>query len=406
MSSYQISADFKQKLLCWANQDTHAVCLEDALTGEVLVGVGGVTSFKNLVSLPKGEWLFGYIAYDYKNKIEDLVSENPETISFDYIHFFIPKTVISLKQDICEVLKSTIPEKELLEEIQQTKEVTLQEKKVVTVIQNKYSREEYLQKALKLQEHIRKGDIYEVNFCQEFFAEDVTISPLHVYEKLLRKSPMPFGTFLKQENKYVLCASPERYILKLGSKMLSQPIKGTAPRGTNSDEDALLIYNLEHDEKERAENVMAVDVVRNDFARVAIPGTVSVDELCKVYTFKQLHQMISTVSAEVSETTSFHDIVQATFPMASMTGAPKIRAMQLIEEYENTRRGMYSGTIGYIAPNGDFDFNVVIRTLLVDAEQKKLSFIVGSAITAKADVEKEYEECLLKAQAIKDVLKG
>ena len=142
------------------------------------------------------------------------------------------------------------------------------------------------------------------------------------------------------------------------------------------------------------------DRVRNDLARIAEKGSVTVDELCGVYTFETVHQLISTVSCQVSPNSFVNDILKATFPMGSMTGAPKIRAMQLIEQYEASRRGLYSGSIGYIAPNGDFDFNVVIRTLLYHQELELLSFHVGSAITSMSDPAKEYEECMLKARAL------
>jgi para-aminobenzoate synthetase component 1 len=204
----------------------------------------------------------------------------------------------------------------------------------------------------------------------------------------------------------IFCGSPERYLNKAGSTLKSQPIKGTARRLANPEEDEKIKEELRASEKERAENVMIVDLVRNDLTKCALPGTVKVDELCGIYSFEQVHQMISTVSCQLAEGTTLSHILRSSFPMGSMTGAPKIRAMQLIESFEQTRRGVYSGSVGYIAPNGDFDLILIIRTMLYDADQKYLSFQVGSAITHQAIPEIEYDECLLKAKAILQVLKS
>lgn len=395
-------ADFRAKLLRWAATFSDCVFLEDAINKTVRVGVGVEKRFANLDILPDNEWLFGYITYDYKNKIEDLVSENPETISFDCIHFFSPELVLFLDETGFYIEKGNLDIHALVQKIQDT--VRQECDLIACNLKPVLTKRAYISKVKALQNHIRQGNIYEVNFCQEFAAESVLLTPTAVYDQLLKASPMPFAVFMKQGGKYALCSSPERYIQKIGDKIISQPIKGTAKRGANAEEDAAIIQALKQNPKERAENVMAVDVVRNDFARVAVSGTVAVEELCEVYTFKQLHQMISTVSAIVPQDKTFSDLIEASFPMASMTGAPKIRAMQLIETYETCKRGLYSGTIGYLSPTGDFDSNVVIRTILYDKETQQLSFTVGSAITAEADAEKEYEECLLKAEAIKKAL--
>jgi para-aminobenzoate synthetase component 1 len=223
---------------------------------------------------------------------------------------------------------------------------------------------------------------------------------------LLQKSPTPFASYFKYDHQYLLCASPERFIKKSGDKLFSQPIKGTIKRGVDEAEDAQLKNELLHSEKELAENLMIVDLVRNDLARSSKTGSVNVDELFGIYSFKQVHQMISTVSSIIKNDTHIIDAIKHAFPMGSMTGAPKIMAMELIEKYETTKRGLYSGAIGYIAPNGDFDFNVVIRSLQYNAATKYLSYEVGSAITFDSIAEQEHDECLLKAKAIMDVLGG
>jgi para-aminobenzoate synthetase component 1 len=243
-----------------------------------------------------------------------------------------------------------------------------------------------------------------MNFCQEFFVENLEINPLETYSKLIEISPTPFSVFYKNENKYLISASPERFLKKIGTKIISQPIKGTIKRGENAEIDLQLRTQLECDEKERSENIMIVDLVRNDLSKTAKQASVKVEELCGIYSFKQVHQMISTISSEIDQETHFVDVIKSMFPMGSMTGAPKIEAMKLIEKFEKTKRGLYSGAVGYINPQGDFDFNVVIRSILYNLDKKYLSFSVGSAITAKSIAESEYDECLLKTEAIKKVL--
>ena len=267
-------------------------------------------------------------------------------------------------------------------------------------IQQRISKEEYINSVHTIQEHIQAGDIYEMNFCQEFYVEDVTIDALTVFEKLNRLSKAPFSCYYKLNKKHLLCASPERYFKKASNKLISQPIKGTSKRGASTEEDEQLKLSLLNDEKERSENIMIVDLVRNDLSKVAKRGSVKVEELCGLYSFEQVHQLISTISCEIDSDVSIIDILKSTFPMGSMTGAPKIRAMQLIEQYEKTKRGLYSGAVGYISPEGDFDFNVVIRSILYNENERYISYIAGSAITSKSIPEKEYEECMTKAKAM------
>jgi para-aminobenzoate synthetase component 1 len=225
-----------------------------------------------------------------------------------------------------------------------------------------------------------------------------------MFAKLNKVSPNPFASFFKLNDKYVMCASPERFLAKRGDKLMSQPIKGTIKRGETVAEDELNKQQLKNNTKELQENVMIVDLVRNDLTRSAKHGTVKTKELFGIYSFKHLHQMISTVICEIAEGLSAVQAIKNSFPMGSMTGAPKINAMLLMEQYERSKRGIYSGAIGYFSPDGDFDFNVVIRTLLYNETNRYLSFHAGSAITYYADAEKEYEECLLKAKAILEVL--
>ena len=252
--------------------------------------------------------------------------------------------------------------------------------------------------------HIHRGDIYEANFCMEFYAKNADIVPFDTYQKLNSISEPPFAVFFRNYKQYLMSASPERYIRKEGDKIISQPIKGTARRSDNPVEDKAIQEELYNNEKERSENIMIVDLVRNDLSRTAIKGSVKVEELCGPYAFKQVHHLISTVVSELKTEFSPVDVIKTTFPMGSMTGAPKISAMQIIEKLEETKRGLYSGAVGYFTPESDFDFNVVIRSILYNEENKYISFSVGSAITSKAIPEMEYEECLLKARAMRFVL--
>jgi para-aminobenzoate synthetase component 1 len=272
-------------------------------------------------------------------------------------------------------------------------------------IQNRISQQEYISIINKLKQHILRGDCYEINFCQEFFAESTDINPFDIYKKLGTVSPNPFSALYRMNDQWLICASPERFLKKQGNKILSQPIKGTSIRIKNDEgRDEQSKYELLHSTKDRSENVMVVDLVRNDLAKICKEGTVKVDELYGVYSFPQVHQMISTVSGELDSSNSFYDIIKATFPMGSMTGAPKKSAMELIEKYEQTKRGIFSGAVGYISPDRDFDFNVVIRSIMYNAASGYLSFQAGSGITFYSDPEKEWEECLMKAEAMKKVL--
>ncbi|HMG82080.1 MAG TPA: anthranilate synthase component I family protein, partial [Ferruginibacter sp.] len=246
---------------------------------------------------------------------------------------------------------------------------------------------------------------YELNFCQEFYAEPASIDPIAVYQQLTKLSPNPFAALYKLNDRYCLCASPERYLKKMGETVISQPIKGTAKRDlANKLLDEERKTSLLNSNKERSENVMVVDLVRNDLSKICQEGSVKVDELFGIYSFPQVHQMISTVSGRLQNDIHWVDAIKATFPMGSMTGAPKKRVMELIEKYEQTKRGLFSGSIGYINPEGDFDFNVVIRSILYNSNTQYLSFQTGGAITFYSNAAEEYEESLLKAEAIKTVL--
>lgn len=347
------------------------------------------------------DYLFGYLSYDLKNEIENLSSDNLDNLNFPALHFFIPEYVFISKDGFIELhYHGDINPLKLIEEIENTDIVF---SKCESNLQSRISKNEYLETISKIKSYIKRGDIYEVNFCQEFYDENADIDPFSVYQALKEISPVPFGAFYRLGDKYLMCASPERFLKKVDSKLISQPIKGTAKRGLTEEEDQAIINELQTNPKERAENIMITDLVRNDLSRSACKGTVHVDELCGVYTYPQVHQMISTISSKLRDDIDPIDAIKMAWPMGSMTGAPKVSAMKIIEELECTKRSMYSGSIAYITPEKDFDFNVVIRSLLYDTKTKYLSCTFGGAITMQSKAESEYEECLLKAKAIKSI---
>ncbi|MEJ6979340.1 anthranilate synthase component I family protein [Pedobacter sp. P351] len=408
---------FKQKALQWA-ASFETACYFDSndytdpySAFDVLIAAGtnlelkknSGSAFTHLAHLLNNnkDWVLGFLGYDLKNETENLTSSNPDHLHFPELYFFKPLHLILIKQGKVQILSA---EKDrICEQIEQT-ELDNLNFSFKGNIESRFSPSEYRDTVSRLKDHIRRGDIYEANFCQEFYSENCHLEPLNAFHALNTISPTPFATFFKYKSSYIISATPERFLTKRGGKLISQPIKGTIKRSTDPAEDELLKQSLKNNSKEQAENVMIVDLVRNDLTKCAVPGSVEVEELFGIYSFEQVHQMISTVVCKVNPGLNNSEIIKSVFPMGSMTGAPKISAMELIEKYERTKRGVFSGAIGYFAPNGDFDFNVVIRTILYNAEKKYLSFQVGSAITFASDPENEYDECLVKAAAIRSVL--
>lgn len=355
-------------------------------------------ALKNFKQKHSNHYIFTQLSYDLKNELEHLHSNHPNHIGFARLITFVAQEVLVVNKKGEVILGD-----ELVNQLAHQPKFLPQPNLANVCMQAKVNKEQYLFDVERIKQHIIEGDVYELNYCTEFFAQHVTIHAYSIYDKLMQKSPVPFAAFFKWFDRYLMCASPERFICKQADKIFSQPIKGTARRGATTQEDEQLKHQLLNSEKERAENLMIVDLVRNDLAITAQTGTVNVEELFSIYSFPQVHQMISTVSS-LPKTTDDIEVIKKAFPMGSMTGAPKIMAMKLIERYEQTQRGLYSGSVGYFAPNGDFDFNVVIRSLQYNAATGYLSYEVGGAITYDSVAEHEYDECLLKAKAMMDVL--
>jgi para-aminobenzoate synthetase component I len=412
---------FKSQLLTWAQQFREIIFLDsndypqkysnydcilaiDAFTSITTDYHNAFEDLKQYQQTSK-DWIFGYLSYDLKNDIEELNSSNFDGLQFPDLFFFQPKKLFLLKNNQLEIQYLNMCDDEVEEDFElilETKIPTTSNSNPIE-IQQRISKDLYKEKVSKMLEYINKGAIYEANFCMEFYAE-TDLNPLDKYFLLNDISKPPFATFLKNNNHFLLSATPERYLKKENNKIISQPIKGTAKRFSDADQDAISKNSLASDPKERSENIMITDLVRNDLSRTAKKGSVEVEELCGIYSFLQVHQMISTITSIIDDQYSALDVIKNSFPMGSMTGAPKISAMNIIEELEETKRGLYSGSVGYFTQNGDFDFNVIIRSILYNSKNNYVSFSVGSAITALSIPELEYEECLLKAAAMIKVL--
>ena len=407
----------KQQMLNWANRfsiccfmDSHQY--RDAYSTYDCIAAAGATTFlspeKNkLIELKKfsqtnNDWLFGHVGYDLKNEIEGLTSHHSDKLCFPDLFFFQPAHVLYLKGNVLSIESLSKEPADVYKEVMSSLEKELAARSKNIQIESRIDKQQYISIVNQLKQHILRGDCYEINFCQEFFSEEILINPIELYRQLSLLSSSPFAVYYKLDDKYALCASPERFLQKKNDRLISQPIKGTAKRNLHDEVlDKKLKLQLQNSAKDKIENVMITDLVRNDLSKICERGSVTVSELFRVYSYPQVHQMVTTVEGKVDTRINIADVLQATFPMGSMTGAPKRKVMQLIEQYESLKRGLYSGSIGYITPENDWDFNVVIRSILYNKAERYLSFQTGSAITFGSNAEEEYNECLLKAGAMK-----
>lgn len=407
-------------------------------TFECLLAVGVIDSFtasagnafSGLKQWAAGrqDWLLGHLSYDLTAETEGVSGEFADPIGFPDMFFFQPAHLILLQKDSIHIGCINADPAAIWRQIQATQPTPARPLPPQTpagssppqttapiTFTPRFTRSEYLSTVETLRRHILRGDCYEINFCQEFFAQPASIDPLTTWWALSQASPNPFAAYYRLDHRYLLCASPERFLKKIGDTLLSQPIKGTAPRQKQDipangripqDDlaDAQARLELYNSAKDRAENVMVVDLVRNDLSHVCLPGSVQVSELFGIYPFPQVYQMISTITGTLLPGLDATDALRHCFPMGSMTGAPKHRVTQLIARYERSRRGLFSGAIGYITPEGDMDMNVVIRSLLYNQQSSYLSYQVGSGITWYSDPSAEYDECLVKAEGIRKAL--
>ncbi|MGB0933126.1 MAG: anthranilate synthase component I family protein [Lishizhenia sp.] len=381
--------------------------------GSSIIGFGGnksvvATKTSNLDEIQhfldehKNTYIFCYIGYDVKNQIEKLSSQNYDGCKMPNFFFFSPQYVakIDAKESVFLQGEDNTEARQFITDFLKKENLSSSKQQSIQ-LKPRTTKENYLRTVKQLKQHIQQGDIYEITYCQEFYQDNVRLTdPIETYFNTNAVTKGPFSAYLSFDDNYILCGSPERFLQKDGETLISQPIKGTAKRGETLSSDQRIKTELLNDPKERAENVMIVDLVRNDLSKIAKKNSVKVEELFGIYSFETVHQMISTIKTEQKDESTFTDLLRALFPMGSMTGAPKYSAMKLIEVYEDFKRGVFSGSIGYIKPNGDFDLNVVIRSILYNAKEEYISCPVGGAITINSDPEKEYEECITKIGAI------
>jgi para-aminobenzoate synthetase component 1 len=413
----------KRQMLTWAAHvgifcflDNHSYPAGIDPEFECLLAVGEKDSFEATAgqafsrlkewTRDHGEWLFGHFGYDLAEETEPgspQPPQKPDPVGFPDLFFFVPETLIELSPAAIRIGRFQGDGNAIWRQIAGMPEYTVPtpDRAPIPSFIPRFMPEEYRERVVDLQRHILRGDCYEINFCQEFYSQPAGLDPLAAWWSLSQASPNPFSCFYRLNNRFLLCASPERYLKKTGNQLFSQPIKGTSARYPDRPAaDSASARHLFESAKDRSENVMVVDLVRNDLSKVCLPGSVRVEELYGIYPFPQVYQMISTITGTLLPELHWTDAIRETFPMGSMTGAPKRRVVALIDKYERSRRGIFSGAVGYVTPGGNFDFNVVIRSLLYNQASRYLSYLVGSGITFYSDPQAEYEECLVKAAGI------
>jgi para-aminobenzoate synthetase component I len=417
--SIEVTPAFKTQMLNWANRFSICCFMDNhnyssaQHSYDCLVAAGAYRwmkqpagkAFDQLKAFEASsrQWLFGHFGFGLKAETEGVPSLLEAKMSFPDCYFFVPEHLLLVKENTIEISSFSMDAAALLQQIFATA-IPVQKKAAAVKLVTTTDRATYINKVNALKAHIHLGDCYEINYCFEFFMEQAVIDPIAVFEALSAVSPNPFAVYYKVYDDHLMCASPERFLRVDKGIVRSQPIKGTAARHADATVDADRARKLASSEKEKSENVMVVDLVRNDLSRFCKPGTVEVEELFGVYSFPQVHQLISTIRGEIETGLNWVDAVRESFPMGSMTGAPKKRVLTLIEETEEKARGIFSGAVGYCTPDADADFNVVIRSILFNSRSGYLSCPVGSAITWYADAAQEYEECLLKIAAMRGAL--
>lgn len=417
------SHQIKSKLIQWADQFEEVVWLDSndypnshnnyqailAVEAERFFRTDSIKALDELKEYRKTnkDWLFGYLSYDAANLGVTQTNQKSDLLQFSKLNFFHPRKIFILKKNRIEIHYSSEKQDEIEKDWNSINEIIPKKtshKKLNLDVKARLSKQDYLDKVKTIKSYIDQGKITEINFCQEFYTQANLEHPLAVYQHLNKISKTPFAAYLRLNDKYVMCASPERYLGHTGGEIKAQPIKGTAKRKKKELEDQQFRIALENNEKEVLENTIATEMIVNELYAIAEEGSVQVTELSKAYTFEQVHQLISTIVCQLHPKLEAIDAIIATYPMGSMTGIPKESSLSIIDEIENFNRSLYSGSIGYFAPNDDFDFNVVIRSILYNATTNYVSFAAGGAITALSDPEKEYEECMVKVKAMAEVL--
>jgi para-aminobenzoate synthetase component I len=353
----------------------------------------------------------GYFSYDFGRQIERIPTRAVDELGMSDCQFAFYNAVLIRSRDDGRVYLSSfdpgvagaITREEVLAELRKVAPSRDLEK-FAAAVRAGYRREAYLAAIRRVQKYILAGDVYQVNLTQRFYADIGAASTWELYKRLMAINPAPFAGYLKFGETAILSASPERFLRVRGQRVETCPIKGTVRRGTTAEDDEAQRQWLLASAKNRAELAMIVDLMRNDLGRVCRPGSIRVEEFPRLESFASVHHLVATVVGELDPRRSVVDLISASFPGGSITGAPKIRAMEIIEELEPVRRGIFTGAIGYLGFNGVSDLNIAIRTMLV---KNGRAFIqVGGGIVADSVAEEEYEECLLKGRLLFEALES
>ncbi len=372
--------------------------------------------------IPFAGGAIGYFSYDLCHFIERLPTTAIDDLQLPecYLAFYDAAIVVDQGEERSYLVATGFPELEEKKRLKKAGETLKQLKSLLpdkvrtpggpgrdfvdegTVLKSNFSHEEYLRAVARAREYICAGDIFQVNLSQRFEA-DLNVSPYALHQRLRRINPAPFASYLNFEDVSIVGASPERFLKVRGDWVETRPIKGTRPRGKTETEDKALARELLASEKDRAENIMIVDLERNDIGRVCRYGTVRVTETAILETFPTVFHLTSTVVGRLSPGRGRIDLLRATFPGGSITGAPKVRAMEIIDELEPTRRSVYTGAIGYLSFDGNMDLNIVIRTIII--KKGRAYFQVGGGIVYDSEPEAEYQETLDKGKALIQALR-
>lgn len=357
----------------------------------------------NPTHLPLITGFLGYFSYDYSRKFEKIQTRHPSTYSIPEAIFILYKILIIEDLEKKELYITSIAGEDLLDRVE--KEISQieidpsipSENNEYAEFSSFHAKDEYLKAIQKTKDYIEEGDIYILNLTHQIEISSKK-DPYKVYHYLRNYNPAPFSSFMKFEDFEILCSSPERFIQIKDGMIETRPIKGTRKRGKTAEEDFLMKKELEDSEKDRSELLMIVDLERNDLNHICDPGSVQVPELFTIEAYSTVFHLVSTIVGKISKDIRLSTILSSTFPGGSITGAPKIRAMEIIDELEESRRGIYTGSIGYFSFDGNCDLNIVIRTLVHASDKYYLG--VGGGITYESDLDFEYEETIQKAKAL------
>ncbi|MFT5169935.1 MAG: para-aminobenzoate synthetase component 1, partial [Candidatus Omnitrophota bacterium] len=353
----------------------------------------------------------GFVGYEYGLYQEGVVEENESALPDVYFGFY--ETVITIDHFKNELIITSIASQEAVDCVRNAIErfkpqaddnYQVSTRRVESALRSNFSRESYIEAVEKVRGYIEKGDVYQVNLSQCFRLDikDIVFDNVQLYKHLCCLSPAPFGGFIQARDFAIVSSSPERFLSLTDGVLQTRPMKGTASRGVTVESDECNKNNLIKSKKEQAELLMITDLLRNDLGRVCEYGSVHVKSARDIEAYATVYQTTSTIEGKLKQELDVFDVLSQCLPGGSVTGCPKIRATEIIREIEPTRRGIYTGVMGYINFSGDMDFNILIRSLFID--QQSIRFQVGGGIVYDSDPTREYEETLVKAQAIQQTI--